>query len=334
MIDLTQVKDRTSLKTDLLSTLVRKYGGPASNTLFDEGFQIFSATNGEGIIGYRLEAGCAVVYGDPLCDEKELLNLVNEFDQFCKSHQYPIIYMIASNLFAKWALENKLCHAKIEVGEELFLNPAEMPQTGANARLLRKKVKHAQGEGLSVQEHLTADTAVEKAIEQAGHEWLKGRSGPQIYLSHVHLFADKNGSRWFYAKQGEAIVGVLFLNRMDLHNGWLLNLLMPLPGAPNGTSELLVMEVLHTLENEGCNYLSFGVATGDQLGEIVGLGNISTWLAKNVYKAANRAFHLGGRRKYWLKYDPKGEPVNVLFTDPHIKLKQILAISKALNVSL
>ncbi len=334
MIDSTQVKTRASISQEALSNFVCKYGGSISNAIYDEGFHIFSASNGKGIIGYRLEAGCAIVYGDPLCEWNELPTIMYEFNQFCKERHYPIIYLIASTPFASWALENKFCQARVEVGDELFLDPKEIHQQGHNARVLRNKVKHAQKEGLVFQEYLTPDPNVEKAIEQATLDWLQGRSGPQIYISHVHLFADKSKSRWFYVKQEESIVGVIFLNRMDARKGWLLNRLMPLKGAPGGTSELMVMEVMHTLENEGCTYLSFGIATGEQLGEIIGLGKCSTWLAKNVYKAANRAFHLDGRRKYWMKYDPKVEPVNVLFSDCHVRLKQVLAISKALNVSL
>lgn len=334
MMTLQQPKTRTEKTQDLISKLIHQYGGPASNAFFDEGFNIFTSPTVEGIIGYRVVSDCAIVYGDPLCSQDNLTTLTSEFEQFCKQHKYPLIYLITSQNFSKWALENGRAHAKIEVGEELFLVPSELPKQGHNARTLRNKVKHAQKEGLTFHEYHDNDPDMEKAIEKASHEWLKGRSGPQIYLSHVHLFEDKASGRWFYVKQNDNIAGVLFLNKLGSKNGWLLDRLMPLPDAPGGTSEMLVIETLQQLEKEGCQYISFGIATGDHLGEIVGLGKCSTWLARNVFRAANRAFHLDNRKKYWSKYDPQSTPVSALFKDPHVKLKTVFALSKALNVSL
>ena len=54
------------------------------------------------------------------------------------------------------------------------------------------------------------------------------------------------------------IVALLMLNRLTMHNGWVLNRLLLSPDTPYGTSELLILSVLDTLREEGCSFFSIG----------------------------------------------------------------------------
>src|SRR4029079_10605435 len=110
-----------------------------------------------------------------------------------------------------------------------------------------------------------------------------------------------------YARHGQDIVGVLLLSELEARQGWLLQFLMTLPDAPNGTSEQLVVSALQTLQAENCHFLSFGVAQIEELGEIIGLNIFSAWLGRLAFKAAKRIFHLDRRRRYWRKFQPHKE---------------------------
>ena len=52
-----------------IAEYVRSWGGPASITFLDSGYQFFSDPSIDGFIGYREEYSCAVVMGDPLTTE-------------------------------------------------------------------------------------------------------------------------------------------------------------------------------------------------------------------------------------------------------------------------
>ena len=58
-------------------------------------------------------------------------------------------------------------------------------------------------------------------------------------------------------KRQDTIVGTVILNQYKGHKGWFLTNLMEIPGAPHGTSELLVVSALETLANEGCTFVIF-----------------------------------------------------------------------------
>ena len=325
---LTAERDRTI-------ELVRRWGGSASNAVLDPVCKIFTVPNIEGLIGYRMESGCAIVFGDPICPPENIPSLVHAFHSYCQAQGATVVYVTATQQFAKWAMEN-ICKASLAFGEEIVIDPYCDPRAlkGANACVVRRKVKHAKHEAVEVKEYIPHDKKLEQAMEQVGTEWLKSRHGPQIYIAHIRLFCDRIGKRWFYARHGNQIVGVFTLNQLNNYQGWLLSALMITPSAPHGTPELLVTTAIDTLRAEGCHYITCGSVPGDTLGEIVGLNTISTWLMRQIFKVAKKIFNLNGRMKFWEKFQPKCRPSYILFTEPDIRLREIWAIMRAMNVGL
>lgn len=315
--------------------LVRRWGGSATDAVLDPVCKTFHAQDIDGVIGYRVEYGCALVYGDPVCAPKDAPHLATAFHRYCQKQKMSFIFLAASKNFSHWAL-NHVCKSSVEFGQELFLDPHMDPEkiSGANGCLVRRKVKHALNENTNIFEYLSFDPTLEQALDQVGRAWLNGRQGPQIYISSVRLFADRIGKRWFYAKQNDTIVGILVINRLQSKQGWLLNHLMVTPNAPNGTSELLVVKTIQALAQEKCHYVTFGSVLGQEVGKITGLGPISTWMANGIVKLANKTFHLDGRRTFWEKFHPHSEPSYILFSQSHVSLKNLLCLQRALNVTL
>jgi len=316
-----------------LAEYVRRWGNSASTSLFNSNCCIYSTSGIEGIIGYRIESNYAIVFGDPLCAQSDIPQLTQKFHQFCKEKKWRIVYLTASEGFVKWAI-HRVCGAFMEVGEELILDPKRNPKSGAKRRGLRNKVNLAQRSGVEVNEYVGQDTKLEKELEQVGISWLEGRKGPQIYLTQVKVFEQREGKRWFYAKCGEMIVGLLILQRLEVRQGWLVQFLMSVPEAPKGTSEQLVIVALNRLRNEGCRFLSFGVAQVENLGEIEGLNVVSEWIVRTVFKVAKRMFGLDRRRRFWRKFQPQKEPSYLLFSERGIDLKGVRSVMRALNVSI
>jgi lysylphosphatidylglycerol synthetase-like protein (DUF2156 family) len=195
-------------------------------------------------------------------------------------------------------------------------------------------VRHAQHKGVSIKEYLAHDANIEQVIEQVGVSWLKSRRGPQIHISNIYLFDNRIGKRWFYAQQGNQIIGLVVLNQLQARQGWHLNHLMFTSDAAHGTPELLVVSVLEILQGEDCSFVSFGVAPADQLGTISGLSHFSAWTARQVYKIVNKMFHLKGHKMFWGKFHPQTQPSYLLFSQSRIGLREALALMRAMNASI
>ncbi len=337
---MTDVLDKPSLSAlnperQHLVEVVRRWGGIATDAVLDPACNFFEVPHINGVIGYRLENSTAVVYGNPICALADIASLTLTFENFCKSQGWDSIYVGASESFANWAINN-ICGISIEFGHELFLDPHIDPReySGTQGSLVRRKVRHAQHEGTTVQEYLGHNPLLEQAMEEVGSKWLQGRKGPQVHISQAHLFQDRFGKRWFYAMQGTQIVGVVVLNQLQEKQGWLLNHIMFIPEAPHGTPEFLVVTALTTVAQENCHYVSFGNVARSNLGEIKGLGKVSNWLTKIIYKLARTLFHLDGHVKFWEKFHPQHDPSYLLFHGSSITLNQILSLKQALNMNI
>ena len=318
-------------KRDQLVAWVRQWGGSTSDAILEPAVKIFSIPKIMGFIGYRLIYDCAIVFGDPLCAPTDVAILTNAFHQFMDKQSIRIIYLIVSQSFAKWAI-NTVCGALLEFGQELTLNPMNDPSkmSGEFGRLVRKKIKHAAREGIIVYEYIQEDAKLEQSIEEISKKWLNKRTGHQFHICNISLFNDRAGKRWFYAKNQDKIMGIVILNQFKAKNGWFLNNLMVIPDAPNGTSEILVISALETLAKENCTFVTFGMVTNPEFGEIMGLNKISAWIVRMALKLAYKVGHLEGQNIFWSKFNPQREPGYILFSRKTFGIRELMAIK---NVS-
>jgi lysylphosphatidylglycerol synthetase-like protein (DUF2156 family) len=313
--------------------MVRRWGGLTTDAILDPSMTTFIAPGIQGFINYRIEAGCAVVFGDPICAGADLPSLTQAFHRFIKDQGKQVIYVAASQAFARLAAQD-INGAFIEFGKELIFDPTSDPRkkTGEQASLVRRKVKQAIREGVVIQEYVTPDAALQQAIEQVGILWLESRRGLQMHISNVYLFEDAVGKRWFYAKLGERVVGVLCANQLQAHQGWLINHLMITPDAPKGTSELLMVSLLEALEKEGCRFATVGTVTLPDLGEIAGLSAFSTWVARKMFKLATRFVKLDGLNTFWGKFSPEtNRPTYLVFSRKHIGLREVMGLMRTMS---
>lgn len=315
--------------------LIRKWGDANADGLLEDSCQFYTAPKIEGIIGYKVHSNNAVVFGDPVCSPQNKPKLAKLFQEYCKSNGMGVVYTIVSKEFADWA-ERDLSGVIIEFGENFILDPQNNPidQTGAKAVLVRKKVKQASKEGITVEEYLDQDPETEKQIENVANEWLSKRYGLQLYLSHVSIFNHRYGKRWFYAKQNGRIVGLLMLNKLEAKNGWLMNNVMSVKNAPHGSSELMVITALQTLAKENCHYVLIGPIASQQLGKISGISPRQGRFIHWIYKCAQLVFHFTGSEVFWQKFQPEVEGSYVLFPEKNLKYSSIKALFQAFNAGL
>lgn len=329
------VLENTQNNREQIITCVRRWGGLASDAALDPNCRYFSLPEIEGLIAYREEFGCAIALGDPICPQPESLKLAKAFHDFHDAQNKRVIYLAVSQAFAKWAVHN-ICGIAIEFGEEVMIDPHQDPKayTGTHACLVRRKVKHAIKDNVTTAEYREHNLNLEEAMKQVGQAWLQKRSGPQIHISRVCLFADRLGKRWFYASQGERVIGVLLMNELQAHQGWLINRLMVYPDAPHGTSELLVTSTLEALASEGCHFVTFGVVPKTSLGEIIGLGTYGTWISRCIYACAKKVFYIGGTKIFWEKFHPENAPSYLLFNKNTFGMRDLVGLARAMNASL
>lgn len=320
------------MKREQVVELVRRFAGATSDAILDSSMQLFTQEGIEGFVSYRLEAQVAVVFGEPTCRDADKPHLAQAFHEAMQKLSKNVIYITASQKFSDWAIQN-VSSTMMEMGEELFLDPMKSPEKepGPLGSLVRRKTKRALREGVSVEEYQGSHVELEEEIERVGEVWLNHRKGTQFHISNVHLFEDRSGKRWFYAKQENRLVGVVTINRLEAQEGWLLNHLMTVPDAPIGTSELLIISVLDVLRKEGCRSVTVGSATSKKLGKIVGMNPLFCLLARVLFQFGRKLGQLDGLSMFWSKFQPRRQSTFLLFGRRWIGARELVAIKRSIS---
>jgi len=317
-----------------IADYIEKWGNSSSIALLCPSCKIFCVPDIDGIIGYRLEAQCAVVLGDPVCSPEHMPNLVQAFHDHCQKDAKSVVYTIVSEQFADWALKQGFCQWAAAIGDEIILDPQCDPKAikGKKGSSLRNKFLFSVRQGISIHEYTGNDVALEQELDTVRTSWLAQRKGPQAcFFSEIHLFTDFAKKRYFYAKYKEAIVGIAMLNRLESTKGWVLNMLMKTPDAPTTTSEFLILSILDIVRQEGCPFFSIGTTPAPKLGRTEGLCGIYTWLVRMGFKIASKILNLGGRQRYWEKFQPKMAPIFIMSSRSRLGLREALGIARAFN---
>lgn len=314
-----------------IDEMVSRWGCASSEAILDIACQYFSHPHLEGVIGYRSSPGWAIVFGDPICPSNNISALTKAFHEECEKNNLRIAYLCVSEKFADWAMDH-VCSIKLEVGEELIFNPQEDPCQGHKRWRLRNTINFPVRQGVKVEEYLTQDPEIEKAILEIGKTWVAARTGAQIHTGSIEFFKHRNHKRWFYLTYRDVCIGMALLCRLEAHDGWLLKYLITVPHVPRGTSELLMVSILNKLKEEGCQFLTYGMVPAKQLGEVQGISRLSEWMARMCYRGAKRYFHLENRKDYWNKFRPSSLPQYVLFDKNQFGISEIYTVINALQI--
>lgn len=321
------------ISDSLVAQHIEQWGNADAVALLDPSYSIFSVPHIQGMIGYRHEAGRAVVIGDPLCAEQDVPVLIREFHNYARAKFKGVVYALASSGFMQIALDHGIRSA-FQVGHELILDPTHnvLLENGSRVRKLRNKFNHAKGKGIILSEYPGNDPVLEKKLEKVISRWLAHRTGVQSYHSAIDPFAHRENKRWFYAELEGNVIGFIILNRINAHEGWMLNRLIILPEVPYGSSEFCILQMLEVLRQEACTFLSVGTVPDDKLGNMHGFNILYKLLLPPTFKFTRQFLDLDGLQRYWEKFNPKKVPSYVLFNKKWPGPSDFIAVSRTFNV--
>ena len=320
------------------AALIARWGdGAASEAIFDPLCELFRDPMIEGVIGYRILHGYAVVFGHPLAPLQQRYALRSAFETYCRDHGWQSLDIVVDSAWRESLLALDPHSLAFQFGEEVLFNPVEYLHQHLKGSL-RGRLNIAQRAGISVKEYVHEDPQIERAMVHLAETWLAVRQGPQIYYLHVDLFAQRVTRRWFFAQQNDEIVGLVTLDMVQgsspSSEGWMMHYIMAAPTAPPGTTELLVDQVLRALSLEGCRLLSCAIVPTTQLSQLRGL---YPWFGKLVqwtYSLLRNLFNLCGRSRYWKKFPATFCPMHILAKGRWIPPSELYALLQALNVEI
>jgi lysylphosphatidylglycerol synthetase-like protein (DUF2156 family) len=328
-----QQQQRSQNETELL----RRYAGPVSHAVLNPPYQRFHLPHIEGFLGYVLYGKTAVVMGDPLATDANKPHFVEAFRKFTHQKGWRTIYAVTSERMGDY-IDNH-GGALLQFAELLITNPQEKLYLRIKGNRLKGKSNTARKGGVTVREYRPDLEENCEQFESSAiaviQRWQSARKGYQLFLEVPRLFEHRLGCRWFIAECEGQLVGILYLLKIgDFDCVYTIDLVLSSPGAPNFTNELLILSAMDVLGGEGVTRLSLAVGPSRSLGEIRGLGPLSTRLAHFFYDWANRLVPQHGKQFFWEQFGViDRKPLFLYFDQPRIGPRAFWALLKTFNFS-
>lgn len=243
--------------------LTRKYG---TNTIsyfaLEMGKSFFFSNSGKSFISYVLEGDVAVVAGDPVGPEEEMVSVISQFISFCHEQDWTTIFWQVRDVYTK--LYRQAGMHLLKIGEDPIITIDTFTLVGKTMANVRTSIRHAEKAGLDVVFYRgqVQDAEQLAQMEQISRAWLASKGGSEMGFS-MGRFDVQGDDEQVYALAVDANNNVYgFMSFVPIYGrkGWGIDLMRRKARIPVGTMELLIVRSMEYLKARGAEIVSLGLA--------------------------------------------------------------------------
>ena len=241
-----------------------RYHGKNSISYFalEVGKAYFFTASGKAVISYVLEGNVAVVAGDPIGPEEEMLTAIQEFMAYCQEQDWTVVFWQVRD--ATLDLYRTAGLHTLKIGEDAIVNTRAFTLAGKAMANVRASAKRAEKEGVRVVfwRGQVRDSNQLAQMEQISLSWLARKGGSEMGFS-MGRFDPYCDSEQVYALAVDPENRVhAFVTFIPIYgrNGWGLDLMRRAEYAAPGTMERLLASSIEHLGKEGADIVSLGLA--------------------------------------------------------------------------
>lgn len=215
----------------------------------------------EGAVAYNEYGKVWLVPGDPLASVEKLAQVSDCFLQKARAEGRVVGFMPATEQFARQS--SGLGLRAIRIGSAPYFDLATWAPRGDRAKKARAGVNQARRAGVYVNEVMKVDEQLIRETTCLCKSWLTTRRSAIRFewLFSVDPFQHQEKKKYFTARDANGrLVGFLAASPIPARHGWYLEDVLRSKNAPNGTTDLLVVEVLDSLKRSGAKLATLGTA--------------------------------------------------------------------------
>lgn len=278
---------------------------------------------------YAVKGYSWVCLGEPIGERGAIKNLLWDFMELVDAHGgHPAFYQVGPEYLADY-LDLNLHPFKL--GETAFIPLQEFSLVGGRRSNLRASCNKSEKAGASFCVIPPEDVpAVLNELEAVSNQWLAGHNAREKRFS-LGFF-----DRSYLVRTPVAVVRldgkiVAFANLLiGKPDGILsIDLMRHAEGAPNGTMDFLLVQILLEGKKRGYRYFDLGMAPLSGIPQHHLAGNWAH-IAHQVTSHAERFYNFNGLRSYKEKFDPDWQPRYLLCKSRHL-LSILLDISSLIS---
>ena len=315
--------------------LLRFSSNPIDYVIIEKDKHYFFAKEVEGVIGYVLAAQTAVAAGEPVCAKENALQLLIEFNIFCKDNDLDICFVQTSDRCLEEFRELRFGIAKY--GEEAMFDLNAYTLSGNKVQKVRYAFNRATREGVSVREYrpqLLKNPKIESEISDVSSQWLKSKKSSELSFTLGSVGLDEPlDKRYFLAyDRAEKCVGFVVFTPFSSCDGYHADVTRRIDSAPQGTMEKIILSAFEQMKSEGVHWGSLGLAPLANLSEENAEVTTTERLLDLVYENLNSFYGFKSLYHYKKGYNPTHWITRYLVYSPSIfSPKTAYALLKAQN---
>ena len=270
--------------------------------------RVWTARNAEGAVAYNEFGRVWLVPGDPIASVDNLATVSAEFLQEAHAAGRVVGFMPVTEQFAKHS--KRLGLRAIEVGSAPYFDLATWAPRGDRAKKARAGVNQARRAGVRVTEIVDVDERLVRETACLCKSWLTTRRSALTFdwLLKVDLFRHKDRKKYFAARDANGkLVGFVAASPIPARDGWYLEDVLRSKHAPNGTTDLLVVETLNLLKRDGAKLATLGTAPMAMAGIVdpeVPRSRLLTRAARLTANCVSVFYNFEGVRRFKAKFAP------------------------------
>jgi pimeloyl-ACP methyl ester carboxylesterase len=272
------------------------------------GIRSWTCTEAEGAVAYNEFGRVWLVPGDPLANKENLAPVTKGFLREARAKHRVVGFMPATEQFAKQS--SGLGLRAVRVGSAPYFDLASWAPRGDRAKKARAGVNQARRAGVRVVEVTDVDERLVRDTTCLSKSWLTTRRSPIKFswLFAIDLFQHKEQKKYFTARdESGKLVGFLAASPIPARDGWYLEDVLRAKDAPNGTTDLLVVEVFELLRRDGAKLATLGTAPMAMEGRVDPAVRVSPMLSQVTRLIAtcfSLFYNFGGVRRFKTKFAP------------------------------
>ena len=295
--------------TDQLLQLQARYGYNAHSLVsIAPGGHAWMSSAVEGAIVYGEFGKVWLAAGDPIAHPDNVQPLVEGFLEAATREKRIPAFVPTTERFAKQARQLHL--SVLKVGAAPYFDLQNWDPRGNAAKKMRAGVNQAIRAGVRVEVVSQLNEVTKMEITQISLDWLESRRAATTFgwLLALDPFAQFERKKLFAARDSSnRMIGLLSVSPIPARNGWYLEDVLRKKTSPTGTADILVVETLKYLKNQGAELATLGTAPFASEGDDTLSSKEHQILAVALHKLSRRFntfYNFEGLRTFKSKFVP------------------------------
>ncbi len=337
-------RGRHRAEAERVRALLREHGDSSVAAFaLDEDVDYFFSRNERAVIAYRFENGVLLVIGDPIGPADEMPSLLDDFEQFCREHDWTFgFYQARPERLAPY-------HARgwraVHVGEDPVLHPPTFTLDGPARASLRRNVRKVERSGVEVRHWVPGDDAFDAQhdtdgvlaqLREISAAWLRGKTGGEKGFCMGRFDPHELPNVWLavaWNPESRRVEAFCTWTPIWARRGWAIDLMRRRDDARPGVTEFLAVRCIEHARERGDAVMSLSlsalakvtVAGGAEAPEAAAEDPARQFLIERL----GRFYDFQGLFRWKRKFGPTFEDRYLVYPDPLALPRIALALIRA-----